>query len=126
MLKKKENPREDLVLRRRREEKIMADKYQFPVFYTIPGFRFRLVLIGEREVDGRWVDHDTTELSQFSPLDGDAVYRIVERVRGSTPSLPADPALLRGCRQLPDLPAGLPLHPDLGVNHPLLLGDHPH
>ena len=59
----------------------MAEGYQFPLFYTIPGFRLRLVLIGEQEVDGRWVEHDRTELAQFSPLDGDAVHRLVERVR---------------------------------------------
>jgi hypothetical protein len=53
----------------------MADRYQFPLFYTIPGFRLRLVLIGEQEVDGRWVEHDTTELAQFSPLDGDGAVR---------------------------------------------------
>ena len=41
----------------------------------------RLVLIGEQEVNGRWVEHDRTELAQFSPLDGDAVHRMVERVR---------------------------------------------
>jgi hypothetical protein len=46
----------------------------------MPRFRLRLVLIGEREVNGRWVEHDWTELVQFSPLDGDAVHRMLRRV----------------------------------------------
>jgi hypothetical protein len=41
----------------------------------------RLVLIGEQKVNGHWVQHDQTELAQFSPLDGHAVHRMVERVR---------------------------------------------
>jgi hypothetical protein len=45
----------------------------------------------EREVDGRGVEHDTAELAQFSPLDGDAVHRIVERVRGQLTSLTSRP-----------------------------------
>jgi hypothetical protein len=69
----------------------MADRYQFPMFYTIPGYRLRLVLIGEQEVNGRSVEHDTTELAQFSPLDGDAVHRIVERVRGQYTNLASRP-----------------------------------
>ena len=69
----------------------MADQYQFPLFYVIPGFRLRLVLIGEREVNGRWVEHDRTELAQFSPLDGDAVHRMVERVREQYTNLTARP-----------------------------------
>jgi hypothetical protein len=69
----------------------MADQYQFPVFYTISGYRLRLVLIGEQEVNGRWVvEHGTTELAQFSPLDGD-VYRIVERVREQYTNLTSRP-----------------------------------
>jgi hypothetical protein len=59
----------------------MADQYLVPLFYVIPGFRLRLVLIGEQEVDGRFVEHDRTELTQFSSLDGDAVHRMLERVR---------------------------------------------
>jgi hypothetical protein len=69
------------VVRSRREEKIMADKYQVPLFFTIPGIRMRLVLIGEQEVNGHCVAHDRTELTQFSPLDADAVHRMMERVR---------------------------------------------
>jgi hypothetical protein len=59
----------------------MADGYQFPLFYVIPGFRLRLVLIGEQEVNGRSVEHDKTEFTQFYPLDGDAVHWMVERVQ---------------------------------------------
>jgi hypothetical protein len=29
------------------QKKIMADQYQVPLFFTIPGFRMRLVMIGE-------------------------------------------------------------------------------
>jgi hypothetical protein len=51
------------------------------MFFVLPGFQTRLVLIGEQEVNGRWVNHNQTEFAQFSPLDGDAVHRMVERVR---------------------------------------------
>jgi hypothetical protein len=56
----------------------MAEQYQSLMFFTITGFLIRLVLIGEQELNGHWVEHDRTELSQFSPLDGDAVHRMVE------------------------------------------------
>jgi hypothetical protein len=51
----------------------MAVDHQFPLFYVISGFRLRLVLIGEQEVNGRWVEHDRTELVQFSPLKSGSI-----------------------------------------------------
>jgi hypothetical protein len=38
----------------------------------------RLVLIGDQKVNGYWVEHDRTELAQFSPSFADAVHRMVE------------------------------------------------
>jgi hypothetical protein len=66
------------------EEDSIADEPRIPLFYVIPGFRLPLVLLGEQEVNGRWVKHDRTELAQFPPFDEDAVYWMLEQVREYT------------------------------------------
>jgi hypothetical protein len=58
----------------------MADHRIF-IFYVIPEFRLRLVLIQKQGGTGCWVEHDHTELTQFAPLNAVALQRMLERMQ---------------------------------------------
>jgi hypothetical protein len=49
------------------------------------------VLLGEQEVNGRWVEHYKTDLTQLFPLDEDAEHRMLERVREQSTHLDSRP-----------------------------------
>jgi hypothetical protein len=48
---------------------------------TLPGITYRLVLIGEKEINGEWMGTSTHELVEISPLDSNGAIEMVEHAR---------------------------------------------
>ncbi|XP_056022074.1 uncharacterized protein LOC130054964 [Ostrea edulis] len=50
-------------------------------FQTLPGFRYRLVVVAEERVGENWVVRSQNDLSTFSPFDRSGAREIIDRVR---------------------------------------------